>query len=255
MLRPWLANLRDEAESLCRTLAPVDLRGRNVYVAFKSEMGEAFQGDGCSGMTCKGMDLVVRPYIAGRWRGRGAAMFIDDVYHRRTSTLRVLRYRGTATKVRKVTRAEVLCVVLHELSHIVDRDYIPTPDDAEPPATYLMRATEMVTQGIADADTTPEQDGRPPYTHHEARFVRACCHLSHRANAAGLPMPTLYDPDFYRLSSQFAYARALGDEPARFAGASIQVVLDLPAPPAFDALWAADVRRWEEKQLTAATAA
>ena len=85
-----------------------------------------------------------------------------------------------------------------------------------------------------------------PWSGHDARWIRAVCHVVHRAKAWGLVTVTaaVADLSLYGLQSSLSeYMDALGDEPAASDWLPLGEALARPAPAEFEELWAADVRR------------
>jgi hypothetical protein len=138
----------------------------------------------------------------------------------------------------------VQSVVLHKLAHVLMR---PTLFEDRPDLSPERLLFETLL--VADALKRDPPSDRPAYDGHESPFIRVALHLRHRAEAAGVSIaPALVCPCWrYYLSLADRYAEALGDEPARMAGALIHDILAARPPPAFLRLWNEDVVAYRER--------
>ena len=200
-----------EAAELCTRLAPIDLDRVPVYVVPQTRVPADRGGRSAfAGFTHPTLDLMLKDVIGAEWRGRGAAMVIHQHY--------------------TADRELFASIVVHELAHVLDRPapYSIAPVDEEPAclATRSRAVGEAVARPDRLADLAPE-------TGHEWPFVRAVSHLEHRARELGVALDpfTLLPHSFYGLSALRYYRCALGDEPARMAGASFAEIAT-HAPPA-----------------------
>jgi hypothetical protein len=93
-------------------------------------------------------------------------------------------------------------------------------------------------------------DAGDPWDRHGPQFIRRVLHLHHRVTTRG-QVANLFEcaaaGRAYGLSSIRHYAQALGDEPARMAGASFAEIEAAPLPPRFAELFASDVQSWRRQ--------
>jgi hypothetical protein len=152
---------------------------------------------------------------------------------------------------RRRARAAFLELTIHELAHAVERDCFRAGHLAP---QIVQAAAEQLIQRLA---AEPIDPGRPPFADHGPGYIRTVLHLQARAARLGVATSDagVFDAELYQVSPLRRYRVALGDEPERFALARLSVVAELPAPEAFDRLWANDMRRWSETQTPAAVAA
>lgn len=228
------------AEMLCHVVAP-ELAGRPVYIELRTDLPRDWAGgEDYAGCTIAHLDLILRPTLeeCRRWRGRGPAMLIDP-----TAVATAARYRARPSRKRAFLPA-FFGIVLHELAHILDMDFVPRHE----PEEWWVRAGRRLFSEPAAPDSRPTNGpgALVPWRMHEWPFIRIALHLAERASAAGADVSPhgLIDLGEYGLSSTFQYARALGDEPARMAGRDFATIRRTTPPAAFADLWNADVDRW-----------
>lgn len=228
------------AEMLCHAVAP-ELAGHPVYIVLRSDLPRDWAGgEDYAGCTIAHLDLILRPTLEKlrRWRGRGPAMLIDA-----DAVAAAARYRPRAAR-RRVFLTAFLGIVLHELAHVIDMDFVPKHE----PEDWWVRAGRRLFSEPAAPDSRPTNGpGAPiPWRMHEWPFIRIVMHLAERASAAGdnVSLHDVIDLTEYGLSSTFQYARALGDEPQRMAGCDFATIRRATPPAAFADLWQADVERW-----------
>lgn len=148
------------AENLIRAIDP-GMDGIPVYLIDAREYQVDDVGYACEGYTAFFLDLQLSCQLAerGLWKGDGFAtvVFLDRI--------------GTAQRF-------ITGVALHELAH-----WLTFPD--RPALVGDVAAVAAVADEICkfanDADAKATQP-RPPWHRHGADFVRACCHLIHRAS-------------------------------------------------------------------------
>lgn len=228
------------AEMLCHVVAP-DLAGRPVYIVLRSDLPRDWAGgEDYAGCTIAHLDLILRPTLERkrRWRGRGPAMLIDA-----DAVAGAARYRPRAAR-RRVFLTAFLGIVLHELAHVFDMDFVPTQE----PEDWWVRVGRRLFSEPAAPDSRPTNGpgALVPWRMHEWTFIRIAVHLAERATAAGANVSPhdVIDLTEYGLSSTFQYARALGDEPVRMASRDFATIRRATPPTEFADLWNADVDRW-----------
>lgn len=130
-------------------------------------------------------------------------------------------------------------LVTHEAAHVV-----------------LGSKIDVDLQALSPAVTSPWRQwpahaGAYKFHGHEAPYIRALCHISHRLSGMGFPsLPGWsFQHRQYGLSSLARYTKALGDEPQRLSWVPLCEVLSRQAPAAFERLWAGDVVRSVKKGL------
>lgn len=239
-----MKRLAARAEALCKIVAP-DLAGGPLYVVLRSDLPRDWAGgEDYAGCTIAHLDLILRPTLEQRrrWRGRGAAMLIDA-----DAIARAARYRPRMTRKRVFSTA-FFGIVLHELAHILDMDFVPRRE----PEDWWVRAGRRLFSEPAAPDSRPTNGpGAPvPWRMHEWPFIRIAMHLAERTADAGVLPHNVIDLSEYGLSSTFQYARALGDEPQRMAGCDFATIRGTTPPIAFADLWNADVDRWVAQVAT-----
>ena len=235
-----VVHLAARAEMLCHAVAP-EFAGQPVYIVLRSDLPRDWAGgEDYAGCTIAHLDLILRPTLERRrrWRGRGPAMLIDA-----DAVAAAARYRPRAVRKRVFLRA-FLGVVLHELAHVIDMDFVPKQEAED----WWVRAGRRLFSQPPAPDSRPTNGpGAPvPWRMHEWPFIRIALHLAERASAAGADVSPhdVIDLGDYGLSSTFQYAPALGDEPARMAGCDFATIRRTTPPTAFADLWNADVGRW-----------
>lgn len=193
------------------------LMRRSVHVALQSEgVPENIGGETVGGCYHRRLDLRLKPWLeaAGRWNGRQPAVYVDDVRNQ-----------------------FALDILIHELAHLADLGFCELEEEKVPPIS--MELTERY--WLRDRNNPEVIDAALGYEPlHGPRFVRACAHLWYRSRELGC----MYNPEFiyqgslYNVPEAWAVLDALGDEPTRFMPLDIETILILPAPKAFDAIFA-----------------
>lgn len=246
-----MKRLASQAESLCRAVAP-DLAGRPLYIVLPSVLKDLRFADGPLGFTSGYLDLILRPELErlGRWRGRGPAIVIDP------EAIASGRAEQFTLARRRHFQADAMGIVLHELAHIFDLGfgglYADGPEPEPDPQFVEFARLVLVADGNGSVPPSNGPNAAVPWHRHESGLIRIALHLAHRATAAGILLygSDIIDAADYGLSSTWAYAKALGDEPARLADWSFEAIRQTAPPSAFMALWQADVRRWYAEQPT-----
>lgn len=231
-------HLAARGEMLCHSVAP-ELAGSPVYIVLRSELpGDWAGGEEYAGCTIAHLDLILRPTLEKRrrWRGRGPAMLIDPA-----AVAAAAQYRPRLAR-KRVFLPAFFGIVLHELAHILDMDFVPKHE----PEEWWVRAGRRLFSEPAAPDSRPTNGpgALVPWRMHEWPFIRIALHLAERAADAGVLPHNVIDLSEYGLSSTFQYARALGDEPARMSACDFATIRRATPPATFADLWNADVDRW-----------
>lgn len=229
---------RDEWAGFLRECFPLDLPAhRAVYIVDAIEAGPKvanFHPESPRermAWTSPALDLQLQPRLEtfNEWRGRGFAMCIRDL---------------AVFTAESATRQ--LAIVLHEFCHYIDLqaewhkaasgwDVIAEADPV------------LVAEVLAELSARPQ----PVWYLHEARFIRAACHVHHRASLNGfrgeLAGMTIAGPT-YGLSHVDDYRKSLGDEPTELVALPIAEILNTPEPVMFGAQFEADTEWFQRRQ-------
>jgi hypothetical protein len=237
----YLASLRQRVEAICRAAAPADLPvSQPFYVIWASEIPSLSKSGSLWGLQLRSLDLLARPYIEARWRGRGAAILINDSAIARD----VAKHRPmNPTAAETFFAGNAIAVGLHELAHAAEAGFVR----ADPtPMPVLAIASEAVHQAVALSEAGPAEVEYDRLTH-RPEWIRASLHIFERVYAAGLwplailPVPhAIADAVDYGFSDTGCYEKAIGDEPAQRAYESLTAIIYSPAPVAFEALVKSD---------------
>jgi hypothetical protein len=243
-----LATIRADLERVCVALAP-DLAKAPLYLVGSSELPRDFRGSAratVGGCTSKILDLALCDFLGPRWAGRGAAVVVNDTALRRE--IRTCA-RHWGQDARDVFRCAMLGIVLHEMSHVIDRDHLAFPaGDIDPLEVALMR--RVVGDVLVEESGQEREFGIPPFRDHEWGFVRVLLHLLHRAYEAGerVAWHFMSGGRTYGIAPFHRYEAALGDEPQRMADATFAEIRATPPPASFRDLWNADASRWIDRE-------
>lgn len=190
------------------------LIGRRCYVLLASE-GAELGSEHIAGCYSPRLDLLGKGFLqsAGRWQGRQPAVFISDI---------------------GCSPMQNHAVLLHELAHVADVGFSYQPE-AEICEASMNLTRASYTNGVATPVGPVAFDER-----HSSRFIRGCLHLWHRFVAADYwtPPEWLYEGELYGAPEAITASRALADEPTRLAQLPVDLIITLPAPAAFDELFA-----------------
>ncbi len=213
----------DTAERLLRTIAADDLDGFGCYVvdfADITHIEPRLNGSGALAWTSFLLPITIRPWLEsqGRWIGDGFA----TVVHRD----------------RIPSWIDTLGCVVHELAHWVSDDRALDVHDEIP--VEMAEQFAMALRDWSDrGDDAPRAN--PTWFQHEAPFVRAACHLAHRANEA----VEAIRPKHVRFASMYypwpfnenMFMTAIESELDRVG--SVRTILQNTAPKSFVELWEA----------------
>jgi hypothetical protein len=229
--------LREQIEKACRAILPE----RQIYVIFASQSPRDLVPVDAWGYTYHSADLAFRNHLkdTGRWRGRGAAFFVND---------RMLwRYVYPMVGRRFVHwRREVACTAAHEMVHIVERSFLPSDLDE---TAMSEQPSSILRSWCATQNTLPLPEYAPiSWNDHGGVFLRLMLHTARRLQKQldfYIPECGVLDTDQYGIgSSSFRYRQALGDELDRLADVPLTELAKITPPTAFADLWQDDVRRW-----------
>ena len=196
--------------------------------------------------TFSGCDRVHEAEItaAGLWSGRGPCVVIDlEAFYGRSFAEAKSRGFGER-RADKLARIALAGSIVHELAHHL------VEQDAGGEKELFASGVEMVKQifrdqmetGVAAANSlTPSE----PWAKHDARYIRAVCHLTHRMRRSlpDLKYSHVYDSDLYGVSPSGLYAASLAGELLDSNG-SIRTILASAPPAEFRDLWRADIFQW-----------
>lgn len=219
-----------QAEQLCRNVAPQDLAHLPLYLLRHSRMTADLGGNYHYAFTMTRADLLYRDQI-DPWLGRGPCIVVNDIG---------LAEDFEACDLRYVT----LNLVLHELAHVLDKGDQYSEEHGESPEK--IQFDRLV---IDKSTTRPGRSELPRYFGHEASFIRIALHLVHRASVAGFDTkPTgIVHSQRYGLSLMSHYADALDDEPQRLATLTFREIRGIEPPETFQRLWQADLNQYHRR--------
>ncbi len=229
-------------ESLLRSIAP-DFAGMPLYVALESAgvPPELLPGGDCLGGWHATLDVALRGWLGSRWCGRGPAIIVCD--RRIRAEARELA-DGDERLADGIAACRIYAAALHEAAHAIDGGIDLEPVEAPCEIAATVSRYRMLAAVAADFQFSV------PWLGHDASFIRALCHLVHRSRSLTPRLPTvfLFCHDRYGLSPLLAYRDALGPELESFSTLPVRKILTTSSPPAFAALWQADVQRWTKNQ-------
>lgn len=205
---------REELEEIAAKLV-----GFPVYILTTSD-GFHFGSERTGGMFASYLDMLAQEQLraAGRWDGRRLTLFVDD-----------MDCEG---------RFSLLATLCHELGHYGEHGF-PHEQAAE---DVPVHEVEQSRQSIA-AKATKTADPVEYDPHHSSKFVRAAVHYWQRLQwqrpDLWFPCGLLWQAEWYGgLPTPLKVLTALGDEPRRLLPLFVPTIVELPAPAAFDELFA-----------------
>jgi hypothetical protein len=224
-----------ELESLLLRAAPI---GRPFYVCLRSDgIPPELQNESAVGYCGASVDLAFEPMLQaqGRWRGRGVAIYVDDVRHSRQA--RDLAPADEEFAV-ALARDRIVATAAHEAAHFHAQRWLS--DEAATPAAIAQATTDLARYCRTDLELTF------PFSGHDANWIRAYLHLCHRIGRQGVRVPLgLGCPSSsYQLSSVGRYAAVLSAELVELADVPLDVIRDRDWPPDFRKLWHDDLARY-----------
>lgn len=173
---------------------------------------------------------TLRPFLPV-WAGPGIAMAFNAVE------------MNEYTKRTPFGWAEMyFCTGIHELSHALS--HAPPYFSETPPCDALRELRPDIVPVLRE--TVRAEVGPPWFLHEADTWLRLLLHLCHRASSSRwCPASAAVDAELYGLSRVGEYAKAIGDEPQRMAGATIEKIKVEPLPAAYLELWQFDKGRWK----------
>jgi hypothetical protein len=214
----------DRCERLLREIEP-SLSESPVYLVDSTELPDT-QRDNVRGKTGLWLDLQLANHLTemGRWQGCGfaAVVCVDRI---------------------PATFRDVAGVVLHEAAHFLTFPAKRTEDYSSELAewsTLLAKAVPLI-----NADTDARRDSEPPWFQHEQDFIRAACHLAHRAGLileSIRPSHLCYDR-YYGVTEQ-TWMASLERELKSMERISIREVLTVDPPSDFRELHSYLTKGW-----------
>ncbi|WP_146439833.1 hypothetical protein [Crateriforma conspicua] len=218
-----------DAKELCYRVAPAELSGSPLYIVPQTSLPPMLGAyTVCYGYTSPSLDMHLHHTLAD-WKGdRGPVIVLGNLNIERDFPER--------------TYNKMLGTTLHELAHVLERPSLFKP---RPYNQQLIRAEAI---RIAEAVSKDEEgDGStPPWTTHEARFMRIAYHLCFRAQGLGYDIEPaeVYSPERYGMSPAMEYAETLKAESRALVAASFRQICSQPISPSFKAIYQRDQRRW-----------
>ncbi len=219
-------NTRD-AIALTRTIAP-DLRFVPVYL-FRSSQAfpRALTPFGALGYTGPFLDVTCRTWLGSSWRGRGAAIFVNDVA--------IDEY---CSDIGMDPRQKFLGTFLHEVAHVLSREMQLSPvTDFQ--AEMMVTLTE---RWVA----SPICVRQAPWIGHDAAWLRILLHLLYRANQElneRIPLSLAVPNGNYELNT-YGFAIDIGDEPERLSHLSLAEIQSVSPPEPYRERWLRETRQW-----------
>jgi len=136
--------------------------------------------------------------------------------------------------------------LLHELSHLLPIRQ-PVPDEMGVATIEQRQKYAIHMQEIVQLRDSRRSE---PWSGHDARWIRRCIHLAHRA---GIPLEEMnVAGPSYGLSMPENYRVELGAEPSYLSHQTFAEIAATPMPPRFARLFANDVAEWHFQNLIGA---
>ncbi|HET6917820.1 MAG TPA: hypothetical protein VFH56_17165 [Acidimicrobiales bacterium] len=216
-----------ECSSLCRLVAPLDLKGRACYTIPAELMGEEVPKFDPSigawvGITWLQADSECQPWLSkhGEWKGPGFGCLL----------------KPPASAPPEFWAA----IAMHELGHWLAGWPVRLPQTA---SDRFRAEVAAYSARVEDAGRLATDAARYIVAHHYA-WLRAMLHLQHRAMAGGCQFPLEFLMALEHLSALEDYRAVLWPElESRSPEESIIGILESPPPADFAWLWARDVVR------------
>lgn len=153
---------REPAAELCRLIGDLDEPAYLVSTADAVTIDPRLRVGRYQGWTSTIADLLFRDWLIeqGKWQGRGFAAVIDST--------------------KATTLQEFLGTVLHELAHYLT--FANLPEDSAENREVARLYLKSMPDKLADPNCNPEDPFLPDRYFHGQEFIRAACHVAHRAN-------------------------------------------------------------------------
>ncbi len=198
-------------------------------------------------VTFPGLDRIHEAEIraAGLWSGRGPCVVLDLDRCYRESFTQGVALGLPERQADRHARITLAGAVVHELAH-----HLP-PRNPEGEKDFFGAGVDVARQVFHDrienapATVNPLTPLAPWAPGHDARFIRACVHLTHRMRRSlpDLTYSDTFNSDMYGLSPAKHYAATLAGELLDSKGPIRNIVASAP-PAAFRELWRFDVFKW-----------
>lgn len=209
-------DLNERRDEMRRLLSKI--MEERVEIAFASELGVVVDSN-VAGFASPVLSSLIREATPDEFRGHCAGMLVCDEHLRRLDPIAA----GIVFD----------SLAIHEAAHLATGCHVPV----DVPTNGLV---ELIQTPPA---TWPEYANKPKWATHDARFIRALCHIHHRfeSRRVRVILDQAFDYERYGLSSIEAYREALGGEPKTTSWLPLREVLSRPMPDDFCNLWGRDV--------------
>jgi hypothetical protein len=210
--------LNEQRDTMRRLMGSI--LGERVYICFASEIGLTPHAD-LGGLAAPGLTKLIEERMPDEFvEPRPAIAVVDDPL-----------LCGSQHRPGAVTWA-FGGVAIHEFAHVVASGITAesvTAIDGE----ILPDLVKTV------PSSWPAHAGPIRWLGHDCRFIRALCHLHHRAKARGhfIPPAFSFNHEYYTLPPLTEFLAALGGEPEDMALHPIREVMTTPAPSEFQRIW------------------
>lgn len=213
-----------DAELVLRAIVP-ELDGIPVYIVDAARAGHVLTSGDVYGWWAPFLDMHLMDLVGERWCGRGIGMIINPDYFDLPADVPVEQHG-----------VEVLATVLHEAAHALEIavPMIRRRQMPDEPSIGLEFNRGILNALAGRVESEPAAVFRHCNDHHPRRFGRIVSHLAWRAAAiAGrrISPARIWDPGVGLAPRLFL--QALGDEPERLQAVEFEIILNLPAPPAY----------------------
>ena len=222
-----------KARQMCYEVAPAELRDAVLRIVPQTRLPPLLGGEtNCYGYTSPSLDLHLHHTFAD-WDGqRGPVIVLGHLNIERDFPHRTVN--------------KMLGTTLHELAHCLEWPSLFRPRE------YNHRLIRTEALKIAQAVSHNEEgDGTtPPWTTHEARFMRIAYHLRYRAARLNYDIRPneVYSSERFGMSLAAEYSRALDAEAENCIDWIFRDVCNRPFPLLFERIYERDKANWFRKQ-------
>lgn len=223
----------ERALEMCHRVAPTELKDQRLRIIPQTHLPPLLGGDtNCYGYTSPSLDMHLH-HTFKDWDGqRGPVIVLGHLNIERDFPTR--------------TTNKMLGTVLHELAHCLERPSLFRPRE------YHSQLIRMEAIKIAEAVTVDEVgDGTtPPWTTHEARFMRIAYHLRYRAARLNYDIRPneVYSSERFGMSLAAEYSRTLDAEAERCLSWTFRDICQRPMPILFERIYERDKTNWFNSQ-------
>lgn len=218
-----VTNYKTTAAKLAAHLLPRE----QVYLCWESD-GAPRMVPGALGYTMPTLDVRLRSWLEDHnsWHGRGVAIFLGDV-------LLAERHNSDCLYSADEVLAGLIC---HEVGHIADSGI----DRKEITPAVEVHACKM--ESLSDSVSAGELPDLPLWFGHRDTWLRATLHCWYRGSRLmNIPLPTLFDGEFYGLLPPWRFKAALSAEFEPLENVRLTALKLLPAPEKFLSLFPSGV--------------